>query len=102
MVRLKSNNYTFAILLMGFSFYIHTIFKKAELSLQLEHEKSNKLLENILPLSIIQKLRENTLNSNIVKTKTLSVLPDKNATTHTVNRVRRAGSSAPKKASLVL
>ena len=44
---------------MGFSFYIHTIFKKAELSLQLEHEKSNKLLENILPLSIIQKLREN-------------------------------------------
>jgi class 3 adenylate cyclase len=59
MVRLKSNNYTFAILLMGFSFYIHTIFKKAELSLQLEHEKSNKLLENILPLSIIQKLREN-------------------------------------------
>jgi hypothetical protein len=52
--------------------------------------------------SRIQKLRENTLNSNIVKTKTLSVLPDKNATTHTVNRVRRAGSSAPKKASLVL
>jgi class 3 adenylate cyclase len=59
LVRLKSNNYSFAILLMGFSFYIHTIFKKAELSLQLEHEKSNKLLENILPLSVIQKLRDN-------------------------------------------
>ena len=59
LIRLKSNNLSFAILLMGFSFYIHTIFKKAELSLQLEHEKSNKLLENILPLSIIQKLREN-------------------------------------------
>jgi len=58
-IRIKSNNYYFAILLMGFSFYIHTIFKKAELSLQLEHEKSNKLLENILPLSIIKKLRDN-------------------------------------------
>lgn len=59
LIRIKSNNYFFAILLMGFSFYIHTIFKKAELSLQLEHEKSTKLLENILPISVIHRLREN-------------------------------------------
>ena len=52
--------------------------------------------------SRIQKLKENTLNANVVKTKTLRVLPDKNATTRTVNRVRRAGASAPKKVSLGL
>lgn len=50
--------------------------------------------------SRIQKLKENILNSNVPKTKTLSVLPDKNATTRTINRVRRGGTSAPKKVSL--
>jgi hypothetical protein len=50
--------------------------------------------------SRIQKLRENTLNSNVVKTKTLSVVPDNNATTRTINRVRRSGASVPKKVSL--
>ena len=50
--------------------------------------------------SRIQKLKTNTLDSNVPKTKTLSVLPDKNATTHTINRLRRSGAAAPKKASL--
>ena len=49
----------FAIILIGFSYYIHNTFQKTELYVQLEHEKSEKLLQNILPLSIIKKLRDN-------------------------------------------
>jgi len=49
----------FAIILIGFAFYIHNTFQKTELYVQLEHEKSEKLLQNILPLSIIKKLRDN-------------------------------------------
>lgn len=53
------NHLTFMVILIGFTFYISNIFKKAELSLELEHEKSEKLLQNILPESIIEKLRDN-------------------------------------------
>ncbi|MBP7281661.1 MAG: adenylate/guanylate cyclase domain-containing protein [Leptospiraceae bacterium] len=49
----------FAFILLGFAFYIHNTFQKTELYVQMEHEKSEKLLQNILPLSIIKKLREN-------------------------------------------
>lgn len=49
----------FAFILIGFAFYIHNTFQKTELYVQMEHEKSEKLLQNILPLSIIKKLREN-------------------------------------------
>lgn len=52
-------NFVFASLLLGFSFYVFSVFRKAELTAQLEHEKSEKLLQNILPLSVIEKLREN-------------------------------------------
>lgn len=55
----STNNISFALMLTGFSFYIYSIFKKAELSIILEHQKSKKLLENILPLAVIEKLREN-------------------------------------------
>jgi class 3 adenylate cyclase len=50
---------SFGIILLGFAFYIHQIFQKTESYMQLEHDKSEKLLQNILPLSIIKKLREN-------------------------------------------
>lgn len=50
---------SFAIILLGFAFYIHITFQKTESFMQLEHDKSEKLLQNILPLSIIKKLREN-------------------------------------------
>ena len=52
------NYITFAILVVGFIFYIHSTFRKAELEVQLEHQKSEKLLLNILPRSIIEKLRD--------------------------------------------
>ncbi|HRG44930.1 MAG TPA: adenylate/guanylate cyclase domain-containing protein [Leptospiraceae bacterium] len=50
---------SFAIILLGFAFYIHITFQKTESFMQLEHDKSEKLLQNILPLSIIKKLRDN-------------------------------------------
>lgn len=49
----------FALILIGFAFYIHITFQKTELYIQMEHDKSEKLLQNILPISIIKKLREN-------------------------------------------
>jgi class 3 adenylate cyclase len=49
---------SFAFILLGFAFYIHDTFQKTELYMQLEHDKSEKLLQNILPISIIKKLRE--------------------------------------------
>ncbi|MCB1192701.1 MAG: adenylate/guanylate cyclase domain-containing protein [Leptospiraceae bacterium] len=52
-------NFIFGSILVAFSFYIHSIFRKAELTAQLEHDKSQKLLQNILPLSVIAKLRDN-------------------------------------------
>ena len=55
--------------------------------------------------SRIQKLKSNTLKIEALKAKPLNIntkhtLADKNATQHTLNRVRRAGASVPKKASL--
>ena len=50
---------SFAIILLGFAFYIHITFQKTESFMRLEHDKSEKLLQNILPLSIIKKLRDN-------------------------------------------
>ncbi|HNN82230.1 MAG TPA: adenylate/guanylate cyclase domain-containing protein, partial [Leptospiraceae bacterium] len=50
---------SFAFILIGFAFYIHITFQRTELFMQLEHDKSEKLLQNILPISIIKKLREN-------------------------------------------
>jgi adenylate cyclase len=50
---------SFAMMFLGFAFYIHNTFQKTEISFQLEFDKSENLLKNILPLSIIQKLREN-------------------------------------------
>ncbi len=58
-IRIPLMHFIFGSLLFAFSFYIHSIFRKAELTAQLEHEKSQKLLRNILPLSVIEKLRDN-------------------------------------------
>ena len=46
--------------------------------------------------SHIQRIKTNTLKND----KKKIALPDKNATQHTINRVRRAGAAAPKKASI--
>jgi class 3 adenylate cyclase len=54
-----SSDISFASLLLIFSYYIYNTFQKTELYVQLEHDKSEKLLQNILPISIIKKLREN-------------------------------------------
>ncbi|MBE7412443.1 MAG: adenylate/guanylate cyclase domain-containing protein [Leptospiraceae bacterium] len=51
---------SFAALIFVLAIYINSIFQKSELSIQLEREKSEKLLLNILPASIAKKLRENT------------------------------------------
>lgn len=50
---------TFGILVLFFAFYIYSTFQRSEKYIQFEHDKSEKLLQNILPLSIIKKLREN-------------------------------------------
>jgi hypothetical protein len=54
--------------------------------------------------SRIQSLKANALikkNDKITELKKKGdYLPDKNATQHTLSRVRRAGASAPKKCSL--
>ena len=50
---------SFAFVLLGFAFYIHVTFQRTESFMQMEHDKSERLLQNILPLSIIKKLREN-------------------------------------------
>lgn len=54
-----NTSFSFALILVFFSFYIYTTFEKTEISYQLEYDKSEKLLQNILPNSIIKKLREN-------------------------------------------
>ncbi len=50
----------FGILLFTLAVYINSIFQKSELATQLEQEKSERLLLNILPASVIKKLRENS------------------------------------------
>ena len=53
--------------------------------------------------SRIQFLKENTLKNEKKKPQPLKndgQLPDKNATHHTLTRVRRGGASAPKKCSV--
>lgn len=50
---------SFAVLLLFFSFYIHSTFQKAEGLALLEHQKSERLLQNILPVTVIKKLRDN-------------------------------------------
>lgn len=61
--QIKSSSFitdvSFASMFLGFAFYIHNTFQKTEISFQLEFDKSENLLKNILPLSIIKKLREN-------------------------------------------
>jgi class 3 adenylate cyclase len=57
--RKVATDISIAILQISFSFYIYSTFRKAEFSALIEHDKSEKLLQNILPMSIIKKLREN-------------------------------------------
>ncbi|MCB1141590.1 MAG: adenylate/guanylate cyclase domain-containing protein [Leptospiraceae bacterium] len=52
-------NLSFAMILLGFSYYVYSSFRTSEITVQLEHDKSEKLLQNILPDKIIKKLREN-------------------------------------------
>ncbi len=51
-------NLGLGILVFAFSYYIYTTFHTAEKFLKQEQEKSERLLLNILPSSIIKKLRE--------------------------------------------
>lgn len=49
---------SFAILILVFSYYIMNTYNRTELFALIEQEKSERLLKNILPASVIQKLRE--------------------------------------------
>ncbi len=53
------SSFSFALILISFSFHIFNTFEKTEISFRLEFDKSERLLQNILPDSIIKKLREN-------------------------------------------
>ena len=53
-------NVSFGVLILAFAIYIHSIFQTAEKRIQTEQKKSETLLRNILPESIIKKLRENS------------------------------------------
>jgi len=50
-------NMGLVLYLMGFSFYTHSIFLKAEKNLDLERMKSDALLHNILPVEIAARLK---------------------------------------------
>ena len=50
-------NVGLVVYLTGFSFYIYSIFLKAEEQLQLERRKSDDLLHNILPAEIAARLK---------------------------------------------
>ncbi len=52
-------DFSFAFSFLICLFLVYSIFQKSEILLESEHEKSEKLLQNILPLSIIRRLREN-------------------------------------------
>nr|HNI26338.1 hypothetical protein [Leptospiraceae bacterium] len=52
-------DFSFALSFLICLFLVYSIFQKSEILLESEHEKSEKLLENILPVSIIRRLREN-------------------------------------------
>jgi adenylate cyclase len=57
---LKNANVSlFSILFTAFCYYIYSTFRKSENSLKLEHNKSQNLLLNIFPASVIHKLKEN-------------------------------------------
>ena len=58
-LRSLSVDLLFGAFLLVFSIYIHNTFLKSELSVLIEHEKSQKLLKNILPSKVITQLREN-------------------------------------------
>lgn len=56
--RSKGMRIGFGALVLAFSYYIYRTFERSEKYVQAEQEKSERLLQNILPSSVIQKLRE--------------------------------------------
>ena len=57
--RAKFVHIGYATLFLIFGVYIYSTFQKAETLARIEHQKSEQLLQNILPIPVIQKLREN-------------------------------------------
>lgn len=57
-VQALSINIGVGILIIAFGFYIRSTYRTSELYLEAEQHKSEKLLLNILPESIVRKLRE--------------------------------------------
>ncbi|MDX1956989.1 MAG: adenylate/guanylate cyclase domain-containing protein [Leptospiraceae bacterium] len=51
-------NISFGVLLLAFAYNVMNTYSKSELFAILEHEKSERLLKNILPTQVIKKLRE--------------------------------------------
>ncbi|MCE9597934.1 MAG: adenylate/guanylate cyclase domain-containing protein [Spirochaetia bacterium] len=57
-MRTKGMQIGFGGLIFAFSYYIYRTFERSEKYVQAEQEKSERLLQNILPSSVIKKLRE--------------------------------------------